>query len=211
MAKNPYKRRPPSRDIIPKILIVCEGEATEVLYFKGIKRSKKRDTIRIDVFDADKNTDPMSIVKRTITKRQDIKDDDGWKAGDSAWAVFDGDEHMVGNLDNWRKALTLAESKKINLAITNPSFEFWYLIHFQNAFAPMTAKAALRQLQQAGNLPNYTKSQTLFPDPLLTRTPAAIDRAEKIAQQIQRDGLDRYANPGCSRLPELVKMLLEMP
>jgi RloB-like protein len=210
MAKNQFDRPRRQRYLIPKVLIVCEGEATEVLYFKGIKRAKKRNTINIKVLDADGKTDPMSIINRAIDERQKIKDDDGWEPIDTAWAVFDGDEHMA-NLNNWRSALALAESKRINLAITNPSFEFWYLIHFQNAFAPMTAKAALRQLQQAGNLPNYTKSQTLFPDPLLTRTPAAIDRAEKIAQQIQRDGLDRYSNPGCSRLPELVKMLLEMP
>jgi hypothetical protein len=152
MAKR-YDRRPPGRDIIPNILIVCEGEETELSYFNGIKRFKKRNTISIKVFDAGKKTDPMSIVNRTIDERQNLKDKDNWKAGDSAWAVFDGDEHIIGNLNNWRKALTLAESKKINLAITNPSFEFWYLIHFQDAFGQMNAKTAYKMLLK--EIPGY--------------------------------------------------------
>jgi hypothetical protein len=209
MAKNPYNRRPPKRDIIPNILIICEGEETELLYFNGIKRSKRRNTISIKVFDAGKKTDPMSIINRTINERQNLKDKDNWKAGDSAWAVFDGDEHMIGNLDNWRKALTLAKSEKINLAITNPSFEFWYLIHFQDAFGQMNADTASKKLRK--HIPGYDKAKIVYPDPLAERTPDAIQRAAKIAQQIDRNGLDPYANPCCSRLPELVKMLLEMP
>jgi hypothetical protein len=155
------------------------------------------------------NTDPASIINQTIDERQNLKDDDRWRSGDSAWAVFDGDEHMERDINNWRKALTLAEKQKIHLAITNPSFEFWYLIHFQDAFGQMNAAKALKQLQKHRS--NYTKAQTLFPDPLLALTPDAIDRAAKIAHQIQDTGLDLYSNPCCSRLPELVKMLLELP
>jgi sulfur relay (sulfurtransferase) DsrC/TusE family protein len=208
MAKNQFDRPRRQRHLIPKVLIVCEGEATEVLYFKGIKRAKKRNTINIKVLDADGKTNPMSIINRAIDERQKIKDDDGWEPVDTAWAIFDGDEHMA-NLNNWRSALALAESKRINLAITNPCFEFWYLIHFQDAFSQMNANTAYKRLQKA--IPGYDKAKIVYPDPLADRTPAAIDRAEKIAQQIQRDGLDRYSNPSCSRLPELVKMLLEMP
>jgi hypothetical protein len=205
---RPFERNAPSRNLRKTILIVCEGKKTEPLYFKGIRDYKKRTTITIKIQDAGR-TDPASIVERTIDERQNLKDDDRWRSGDSAWAVFDGDEHMERDIKNWRKALLLAEKQKINLAITNPSFEFWYLIHYQDAFGQMNANAASKKLQK--HISNYTKSQTLFPDPLLARTPDAIHRAAKIAQQIDRDGLDPYPNPCCSRLPELVKLLLELP
>jgi hypothetical protein len=210
MAKYQYDRRAASRPIANKILIVCEGQKTEPQYFKGIRNHKRLRTLQVTIVDAAGRTNPMGIINRAIAERQIIKADNGWEADDAVWAVFDGDEHRLQDPQNWQAAIAKAQSQKINLAITNPSFEFWYLIHFQDAFAPMSAKEALRQLQRAGNLPNYTKAQTLFPDPLLTRTSDAIQRAAKIAQQIDRDNLDHYSNPCCSRLPELVQRLLDM-
>jgi RloB-like protein len=203
-----YERPLPSRTPRKTILIVCEGEKTEPLYFRGIREHKKLKTMTVKIHKAG-NTDPASIINQTIDERQNLKDDDRWRSGDSAWAVFDGDEHMERDINNWRKALALAEKQKIDLAITNPSFEFWYLIHYQDAFGQMNANTAYKKLQK--HLSNYTKSQTLFPDPLLARTPDAIQRAEKIATQIAHTALAPYSNPCCSRLPELVRMLLELP
>jgi RloB-like protein len=211
MAKHQYDRRAANRPIANKLLIVCEGQKTEPQYFKGIRQHKRLRTLQVTIVDASGRTNPIGIINRAIAERQTIKADKGWEPDDSVWAVFDGDEHRHQDLQNWNSAIAKAKTQKINLAITNPCFEFWYLIHFQDAFAPMTAKEALRQLQRADNLPNYTKTQTLFPDPLLSRIPEAIQRAAKIAQQIKRDELDPYSNPCCSRLPELIKILLELP
>jgi hypothetical protein len=209
MAKNQYDRRAASRPIANKLLIVCEGQKTEPAYFKGIRQHKRLRTLQVTIVDASGRTNPMGIINRAIAERQTIKSDNGWEPDDSVWAVFDGDEHRHQDPQNWQTAIDTAKVQKINLAITNPSFEFWYLIHYQDAFGQMNADTAAKQLQK--HIPNYTKSQTLFPDPLLNRTPDAIQRATKIAQQIEQHSLDRYSNPCCSRLPELVKRLLELP
>jgi hypothetical protein len=37
---------------------------------------------------------------------------------------FDGDEHRNKSLEKWRNALELAKKEKIELAITNPCFDF---------------------------------------------------------------------------------------
>jgi RloB-like protein len=204
-----YDRRAASRPIANKLLIVCEGQKTEPQYFKGIRQHKRLRTLQVTIVDASGRTNPIAIINRAITERQTIQADKGWEANDSVWAVFDGDEHRHQDPQNWNSAIDKAKTQKINLAITNPCFEFWYLIHYQDATANMDAKTALKQLQK--HRPNYTKAQTLYPDPLEELTDAAIQRAEKIAKQIANTGLDPYSNPCCSRLPELVKILLELP
>jgi hypothetical protein len=212
MAKHQYKRRPPSLPIKPTIIIVCEGQKTEPGYFRAMGRHHRIGKLRnFEVFDTAGKTNPLSIVNRAIYEREQIKLDRErtWEPGDTAWAVFDGDEHRNQDPENWQTAIDKAKTQKINLAIINPCFEFWYLIHYQDATAHMDAKTALKQLQK--HRPNYTKAQTLYPDPLLNLTLTAIQRATKIAQQIDRDCLDPYSNPCCSNLPKLVKILLELP
>jgi hypothetical protein len=209
MAKHQYDRRAATRSIANKLLIVCEGQKTEPQYFKGIRQHKRLRTLQVTIVDASGKTNPIGIINRAIAERQTIQADKGWETNDSVWAVFDGDEHRHQDPQNWQTAIDNAKVQKINLAITNPSFEFWYLIHFQDAFGQMNADTAAKKLQK--HIPNYTKSQTLFPDPLLNLTLTAIQRADKIAQQIDRDCLDPYSNPCCSNLPKLVKILLELP
>jgi hypothetical protein len=39
---------------------------------------------------------------------------------DEVWAIFDGDEHIDKDIQNWKRALVLAAKETINLGISNP-------------------------------------------------------------------------------------------
>lgn len=199
-------RRQPIRNPTQKILIACEGSKTEPGYFESIRRELRLRTLQIIVLPHQGRTDPHSIIERVIEERKEMKRNQAWTEGDSAWAVFDGDEHIEQSLDNWRSAIVLATKQKIQLAITNPSFEFWYLIHFQDYFAQITRDRVMNLLEK--HIPNYDKSMCLYPKPLKPLTEQAIQRAERIAAQIQRDELDEHSNPCCSGLPKLIQSLL---
>lgn len=97
MVKQSFDRRSPSRKIRQKVLIVCEGEKTEPLYFKGIRNDQRIQTLKIQIYPAGK-TDPLGIIKCAIAERKNIRADDGWESGDSVWAVLDGDEHIHNQL-----------------------------------------------------------------------------------------------------------------
>lgn len=158
------------------------------------------------IFPSQGRTDPCNLVDLAIEKRQDLQDDDRWEKGDRAWVAFDGDEHIEKSLDAWNKALARARGHKIELAITNPCFEFWYLLHFQDHFAQITRTKTTILLNK--HIPNYDKAKCFYPNPLEAHTQLAIQRAEKITAQIQRDELDEFSNPCCSGLPTLVQSLL---
>ncbi|MCM0589920.1 MAG: RloB family protein [Gloeotrichia echinulata DEX184] len=199
-------RRSASRKIAQKILIGCEGSKTEPIYFESIRNELRLPTLRIIVLRHQSKTDPRSIIERLIEERQEMKDNQAWTSKDEAWAVFDGDEHIEKSLANWDSAIARAKSQKINLAITNPCFELWYLIHFRDHLAQITREQLLNSLEK--HIPNYDKSMCLYPKTLKPLTEEAIRRANKIAQQIERNELDEHSNPCCSGLPKLVSSLL---
>ena len=201
-----FKRRESTRPIANKILIVCEGSKTEPQYFHAIRQRWRLATLQVLIVPSQGKTDPCNLVELAIEKRQELEDDDRWEKGDRAWVAFDGDEHIEKSLDAWNKALSKARGQKIELAITNPCFEFWYLLHFQDHFSQITSKKAKALLNKY--LPDYDKAKCYYPETLEALTQFAIQRAEKIAEEIQRGELAEFSNPCCSGLPTLVQNLL---
>jgi hypothetical protein len=200
------ERNQPSKKIKQKILIACEGSKTEPVYFKSMKNELRSPTLEITVLDNQGKTDPGNIIEILIEKRQQIKYEKGWTKNDAAWAVFDGDEHIEKSRKSWETAINRANSQKINLAITNPCFELWYLIHFQEHLAQINRDKLVKLLNK--HIPDYDKSMCLYPKPLKLLTETAIQRGEKIAKQIERNELYEYSNPCCSGLPKLISSLL---
>jgi len=127
---------------------------------------------------------------------------------DSAWAVFDGDEHIENNSANWHQAIHKAESQKINLAITNPSIEFWYLIHFQDRFANIHRDKAKELLKL--HIPNYSKSQCYYLNFLKPNTTQAITRSYILTNLSKHNKLSEHSNPCCTGISRLVQILLNL-
>jgi len=122
------------QDLDPQrvIIISCEGENTEPEYFHTIKE-KLSDYIDVLV--------EIQIVERTVAGSQPqkivcnlenfINDKYDYKSDyDELWVVWD--REVV--LDSQRKKdileiLPECKQKNYNVAITNPLFEFWLLLH----------------------------------------------------------------------------------
>jgi hypothetical protein len=206
MAKS-FKRNASTKKVGKKILIACEGKYTEPKYFNAIRRDLRLNTEQIVVLPHN-GTDPLSIVNAALVARQDLQDERRWGEEDSAWAVFDGDEHIERDRNNWHQAIQTAKSQNINLAITNPSIEFWYLIHFQDHAANISRDKAKEQLKQ--HIPSYDKSLCYYPNPLERNTQQAIERANRLADLSKRNDLYEYSNPCCSGISKLVQMLLDL-
>jgi hypothetical protein len=198
-------RRP--RVVGRKVVIVCEGRETEPGYFKGIRQFKGIPKELVPVIHPNA-TDPLSIVSKVINVRQTYKDAREWTTDDEAWAVFDGDEHMRGNPANWEAAILLAKSKGIHLAVSNPCFELWYLLHYQEQNGCLSPQEALRSLR--GHIRDYEKSKRLWPEPLQSRTEDALSRARQLARRAADDGLPPHTNPRTG-VCDLVDSLLLWP
>ncbi len=203
---RPFQQSRQRRTVGKKIIIACEGKKTEYGYFEEIRKSMRLPTLRVFVVHPDA-TDPLSIVQAAIDYLQERKNEKAWTAGDRAWAVFDGDEHRLENPVNWNDALQLAQSKEIHLAISNPCFEFWYLLHYREHAAHLTRQAAQRLLRS--HVAEYEKANKLWPVPLEPLTAEAIQRAKHLARRAEANGLELHTNP-CTSVSELVESLLAL-
>ena len=208
MTKSSFKRNAPKKNVAKKILIACEGKYTEPLYFKAINRELRLPTVKVIVLPHD-GTDPLSIINKVLGKRQDIKREGTWEKEDLAWAVFDGDEHIQRDPNNWHQAIQKAKKENIQLAITNPSIELWYLIHFQDHSANISQDKAEKRLNK--HIPNYEKSRCYYPEQLnKIRTDKAIARAKDLNNLAKQNKLPDYSNPCCNGISQLVEMLLKL-
>ena len=114
-----YMQRPVERrELLPLVLIVCEGERTEPNYFEALK-ADLRVSVNVEVIGLGQNTD--SLVERTI----ELSQEDSYSA---VWCVFDRDSFPAGRFN---RAIQLAESNGIKVAYSNECFELWYLLHFE--------------------------------------------------------------------------------
>ncbi|HQU82673.1 MAG TPA: RloB family protein [Pyrinomonadaceae bacterium] len=205
MAKNRFSRPRKPKQIGAKVIIVCEG-VTEEIYFEAIRKSKRLQTIQITVVNP-AFTDPENIVKTAVEIRKDLRKEKRWAEEDQIWAVYDGDEHKDKDLRNWQSALDLAAREDVNLGISNPSFELWYLLHYKDQNAEINRHETYKKLRKEVSV--YHKTEDLYISHFQPRTDAASARAIMIADRIERDFLDKFSNPS-TEIYLLVKRLLEL-
>lgn len=204
MPRSPFPRPTRVRATGSNFLIACEGDG-EKAYLEAIRQSLRLSDKQIVVLN-EKGTDPLSVIRSVLEYRAGLKKEGRWLKRDSAWSAFDGDEHRDNNPANWHQALDLAQAQSIKLALSNPSLELWYLLHFQDQQAYIHRHKAVEELRK--HIPQYQK-----PLPLLAATPevqqAAIVRAARLAERNQDAGWLFYNNP-FSGMGKLIKLLLEL-
>ena len=147
------RRRGPVRDPLPLILVVCEGEVTEPQYIDAFRLEHGTNTVRVHV--QAPGGDPKALVETAIRLRDEAarrarRERDLNLAYDEVWCVFDVDEHARS-----AEARQLAASGRIELAVSNPCFELWLLLHFAAHTAHVTTAQVARLLR--GHLPGYRK------------------------------------------------------
>lgn len=204
------RRKPVPRRLGQTVVIACEGLKTEPLYFEGIRRHLRASTIDF-VLVRHEGTDPLTVVTAAENKRAELKKGKRWLDGDTAWAVFDGEEHLAtgGDRERWNTAVQRAAAQGIRLAISNPSFELWYLLHFQDQQAALHRAQALAELR--AHVPGYEKNRGLFAElHAAERTQQAATRAQALCRSCGPTGWDQWRNPS-TRVYELVEHLLRLP
>jgi hypothetical protein len=132
---------------------VCEGKVTEPEYFRGFTNSCANPRVTLVI--APEAGVPLTVVTLARNLKNEAEaeakkaDDDNLKY-DSVWAVFDVDEHP-----KIPEAIQMARDNKIDLAVSNPSFELWLLLHFQD-HPGMKGRAVVRKLLR-DHLKDYDK------------------------------------------------------
>src|SRR5262245_42569731 len=99
MPRRPFGRTRSQRPTGVKTVIVCEGES-EFGYFDAIRQEKRLSKYLLNVENPGAS-DPKSLVELAVQTRTGLIEEAAWSADDTVWCVFDGDEHIENDPDNW--------------------------------------------------------------------------------------------------------------
>jgi len=183
-------KQPPQKTMV----IVCEGEKTEPLYFSSLRREYRLHAIR--VIPGKREGASLKVVERAVERQG--------KDVDEVWCVFD--KEGKGDNPSFDKAVRVARQHGIQLAISNPAFEYWYLLHFECTDRPFrNADEVVAALKSY--IPRYDKSMAAFPQ-LRDRTDDAISNAQRLRERAS-EAWDSYPNPS-TRVADLVNELRQM-
>ncbi len=129
-----------------KIFIAYEGVKTEAKYFNMICE-KNKDSLesKVEIFPIDRKksdgkSHPTYVRDGLIEYYKDEIKDKFDKKSDSLWIVIDIDNHFEkgnylsskNNFLEYLESLNLKNGIKINIAISNPSFELWQILHYES-------------------------------------------------------------------------------
>ena len=127
-SRERLKRKQPFRSERKLIVISSEGRETEPRYFTKINKNKN---IRIQIVTDRFGTDPISVLNAA----KKFKKNNEVRKNDEIWVVVDTD--FSPDLKDM-KEIQLAEAGNqcqelgFGFAVSNPCFEFWLLLHFEN-------------------------------------------------------------------------------
>ncbi|MBL8232987.1 MAG: RloB domain-containing protein [Bryobacterales bacterium] len=191
-------RKRPRREPYPRFLIVCEGEKTEPGYFQHLRHTARL-PVRLEIVPGGT---PKTLVEKAVRERREAerlarRKKDPWQRFDEVWCVFDIDEHPFVP-----ETKQQARDNSIRLAISNPCFELWVLLHFQDQRGELSRHSAQSLCRQ--HLPGYQKD--LPCDELTPRRPDAIRRAVDLEAWQQTRGCEG-GNPS-TQVHHLVERLL---
>jgi len=178
----------------PVILIVTEG-ITEERYFKAL-RTDLRINAKVEISKSKYGTDPKSVVE--YAKYLSRKEKQYGDIYDKTWCVYDRDEHQ-----KFKDANIQARDLKFEVAFSNPCFELWYLIHFQNQEAHIERDEVVENLKQY--IPDYDKTKDCY-EKLKKYQNDAIVHAEKLREKHKRENSEETKNPSTT-VDLLVKYL----
>ena len=181
-------RRTRQRQPRPEIHVLVEGEKTEDGYLLPLRRSL-RDHVLITV--DNRGGAPLTLVERSVRTKRDAEREAArgrGRAFDEVWCMFDRDAHP-----NVPEALELAARNNIEVVMSNPCIELWFILHFEDQTAAIDRHSAQRRSSELlGCEKNLTVTAT---GTLFSRHVEARRRAQSLDTKHEGDGSAPRSNP----------------
>jgi hypothetical protein len=188
MSKRESRRKVRVTPTKPVVIVVCDGAKTEPIYFKNFKSRDK--LFHIKVVHSGKNY--LDLIKKGI------HESDGVEGACDVWCVSDVDADPNTPYNESSKNQQLKEFKEqarkygFQIALSNPCFELWYLLHFGYSTSNLPTYKSLEQ-KLSVHLPNYSKTKNYFSQ-LSDTMDYAISNAKKLEKHHADLGIADFAS-----------------
>jgi RloB-like protein len=173
---KPLKRIAGKRPELRTIVVFTEGKNSEPDYVNGLKKLPHiAEDVALNIELHPEHGVPLTLVQLAVERKEDHEVDECWCIFDVEWPR---------NHPNLKPAISLAQKNGILLAISNPCFELWLILHHRdfNQFSDTeTVERASRALDKR-------MSKSIDASHYLPLRTQAARRAELLEARHERDG-----------------------
>lgn len=169
-------RRTATRRERRTIVVFTEGVGSEPDYVNALKRaSGVREKTAIDLQVDPRHGVPMTLVEHAVERTRDDEVDECWCVFDVEWPQ---------NHPGLREALALAERHGVRVAVSNPCFELWLILHFADHTAHVSTETAERMSRRLEG----REGKRIDGERYMEHRATAAARAESLTRRHERDG-----------------------
>lgn len=206
---NSLRRKKAFKAPRDRVLIVCEGEQTEPIYFRHLIGKLRISSAKVLVIGKECGSAPKSIVEYAVEKIRKEQDN----AFDQVWCIFDVEIPPHISLDEaYNNIVSYTPPENTNTilksAISNPCFEYWYILHFEKTSQTFASKKQLMNVLKK-HIPSYDKANKKIPEWLYPKLEAAIQHAKEVIREKHCGDDLRDCNPS-THVHKLAEYLQEM-
>ena len=147
-SRRKFQRPLGTRPYRKLFVIAVEGKKTEPEYFAIFNNGPS--VIHVKCLKSGNDTSPPQVLKRM----KDYLKQKQLKTSDEAWIVVDKDlwtDNQLNQLHAWAQIRS-----NYGFALSNPSFEFWLLLHFEDGTGIGSSQDCIDRLKR--HLPGYNKA-----------------------------------------------------
>ena len=180
-----FPRRNGGRQYRRIIRVLTEGRVTEPDYIKMLARKYLDVRVEIDP----KNTGvPLTLVRsaRDYQRQNKNKRNPDY---DEIWCVFDINDHP-----KIEQAIQEARDSGIKVAISNPCFELWLVLHYQDQTGPIDGQA-IQSLSKKLGITDGKKITARAQGELLAKLGEARSHARDLESMHRDNGSKSWENP----------------
>ena len=113
------------------IVIASEGKDTERIYFKALAKEYTNPRVHVHILERSEAEQNNSSPEHVLKQLNDYKEQYALEADDELWLVIDKDRWTEAMLS--RVATECTQDEYMHMALSNPCFELWLLLHIEDA------------------------------------------------------------------------------
>ena len=172
------ERKKNLKDELVRVILACEGRVTESNYFRSIFRDliEHHNIAKTSlIIVKHSHTDPKGVLSDL---EKALERDDEFE---QQWIVIDRDEMRPNGggheIENFNGAISSANAKGIQVAYSNPSFELWYLLHFEYRNTALDRESVIIELKK---YVDYSKNSHSIYQEILPLQKCAVTNAKRL-------------------------------
>ena len=139
------------------IVIASEGKDTERIYFKALAKEYTNPRVHVHILERSENEQNNSNPEHVLKQLNEYKSQYELEKDDELWLVIDKDRWTESMLS--RVATECSQAVAMHMALSNPCFELWLLLHLEDAslLTPEEQKRWMENRRKSKNADPYLK------------------------------------------------------